>query len=331
MGKKTLLNTDAVIALPDGTKEAAERVQADSCIPSGETIKIPQANSADLMEAAKGIVADIDEDAERMRNDSLDAINENIPPVTDAEYEEVGPQSEAELVAAELAEANERNADDTRVEVGVRKRPLECLWDNWEPGVEVTASEFMHHVVAVTGKCILHKTKKAKLRLIAFGNDVKAAYDKACIDLYDWYGKRIVDVRIFADKQLAAWKTFKEQLKVKHQLHDGLRRSIIAEGAPVSEGAFKLIAGEISESLKDMRQVYEQEMRRMSKRITTLEKALHANNRAVNKVANSGTENLNALLAAIAANRKAKAIELYREMTDSTLADAKAAIQGALA
>lgn len=219
------------------------------------------------------------------------------PPMTDAEYEEVlnkEPISEAEAAAeilkAELAEANERNADDNR------DSPNTALDTVPEP-FHVQFSEFCLTQIRDTN------TRLNNLRLIAIAkaNEVGDWLTKRGQALYDW--------------------SMKQRLRLE-EWHEARRPLRAAEWYAFLEEA---TIEEIDKTVPSMAvDNIAKELNAVKRQLAAMEKAV---NKAVKSAGQVDPDLLGKYSLALIQGRKVQAANLYREMTGADLAGAKLAIE----
>jgi len=301
MGKKNKQKSQ-VIALPDGTaKEAAEVIAASEVAP-GETSPLPDTPSSDLMQAA---------------TDPAAALSEEIP-VNDTEQ----PKSEAEIVAAVIeAEAEEVPPE----EMANGEHPINALFAERELPPEDAVANTMLDAVSDFGERIEHglqeagrKTKefffRAGLKLVRWKNDLKDAvivannkwsafyhYQKENPQwLYQWWVYKKEAALSWAEQRQLAWKQHKE--------NSGLRG--------------------LSTTVLDLEARISKEMKSVHSRMECMEKALRKQARAYNRSRQADPDQLVEFAAALTQGRKAKAADLFRALTGSSLAEATEALNG---
>ena len=326
--------TPEVIYLPEDVREQAEQVLQNTEL-QGEVSAIRNNDSADLYEAATSPVEALTEYVEQVDNVRIVPTGE----IVDAEYHEIEAIPPAELAAGEilreqaiheeLQAANDLNAENPEAnvrEIDLTQHPIDVLFDRQPEPAEVQFSEFTFGLISEGGLWLLKKLNQVKLRAIAFGNDVVDSYNKTATVLHTiWVNKT---------NELINWSTLK-----LHQWHEysQLQATAKRERSPATKAEFDafcdaltLHMNDMSERIVQITDLYQQEMRRMSSRITSLEKELHRNTKAFKKVAPVNTEQLALLVAAITQGRKMNAVNLYREITGSELAAAKEAVESML-
>jgi hypothetical protein len=226
------------------------------------------------------------------------AINEP-PPMTDAEYQEVlnkEPISEAEAAAeilkAELAEANERNAEDNR------DSPNAALDAVAEP-FHVRFSEFCITQIRDTEA----RLKNLGLVVIAKTNELGDWLTTRGQDLYDWSMKQRL--------RLEEWHEARRPLRAAEFFVLLERIRLDDESEPRVK-----VAASTDNIVKELNAVKRQ--------LAAMEKAV---NKAVKSAGQVDPDLLGKYSLALIQGRKIQAANLYRELSGSDLAGAKLAIE----
>lgn len=291
MSKKK--NSTALVMVPNEIVKDAEAVMAASEM-KGETSEVPNVPEVELQNIPDVDSKELYDAAKMTRKDDpaatvIDAeYSESLAVPTDAEF------AAAELLNAELRKANDDNADDTRI-VPHEVTPLELL-----------------------GIIIKSKFNDMKLKAIAKGNDFLDWLAPKTDALLKW----AIAKKEQLDVALVEWKKAREEAA-------SLRAAMREETVPLDKALFisamETISELINDKLEKAEEVYDRELRRLSKRITGLENQLR---KATKKSSTIDTDQLNALLKAVTNKRMTQAANLYRAVTGTDLATAKAALEG---
>lgn len=212
------------------------------------------------------------------------------------------------------------------------ERPAETLFA--EPA-EVTHANGVIDVVFNAQDNIAAALKQAKLRLIAFGNDVLdwwGVVSNQAKMRYLKYRDRAVN---WATNTSAQWSVTLAEAKSKVDVWLVKQAEIAEARRPISAAAFRLAMDEFAERLAMREEWNAAKMEELvtalkvaQKRIGTLEAAVRKNIRAVNRTAptEAAPDDLKLFGLAISDGRKANAVDLYRKITGADLAAAKSAV-----
>lgn len=289
-------NEGQIPYLPEDTADQAKLVQEASAIEPGPTSEaveptfVNNEGSEALLEATK-----------------LEApAGDTPPPMTDAEYEEVinrepddipPPVSDHELIAAELREANERNADAPLT--------VDQLFDNEPTPWHVQFSEFcINHVRDAS-----NRLNNLRLMAIAKGNEVN-----------DWLAKQAQDLHAWSKAKLAQYEAWREEVRPLRASE--FFQTLEQIGVTLLDHGFLDKKPTANDS--DVVAV-------IANRLATLEKAVASNSKAISRAIKSSRQVdpdiLNKYTIAVTQGKKVQAINLYREMTGADLAGAKLAVE----
>lgn len=288
-------NEGQIPYLPEDTADQAKLVQEASDIeagPTSETVEptfVNNEGSEALLEAAK-----------------LEApAGDTPPPMTDAEYEEVvnrepddipPPISNHELVAAELREANERNADAPLT--------VDQLFDNEPTPWHVRFSEFcINHIRDAN-----NRLNNLRLMAIAKGNEAN-----------DWLTKQVQNLYTWSKAKVAQYEAWREEVRPLRASE--FYRTLEQVGTTLLDHGF-LDRKPANDS--DVVAV-------LANRLATLEKAVASNSKAISRAIKSSRQVdpdiLNKYTLAVTQGKNIQVINLYREITGADLAGAKLAVE----
>lgn len=327
--QKLIVTPDVIMlkpVLPEDMVEEAKTVMENSEIPPGETsevgtvifdsqggsVFVPANDTNDAVAALNG--------TSETSNDLLEAATDPAAALSDDSdrHADMPKQSEAELVATiiaqntaepTLAELDERKDKlDTAIAEAQERPALKAYLAEPSTGPEVTFVD----VLFTYGGAFYNGTKKfanqMKLRTIALGNTLK--------DEVKHFGNILWGYHIAIKKKRAA-----------------------AEEARLTKLAEKLLPGLLG-AIANMTDTFEKEVRRHANRMTDFEKQIHRGTKSTNNVLNRLVGKVEGQLdphllasfgSAVASRHMTKAVSIYRAITGSELADAKAAVEGMFA
>lgn len=223
--------------------------------------------------------------------------------------------TDAEFVAAELAEANERNADDARDTL--QAQPIDT--DKWDDGRLVATGPGLFETVW--------------LELKSIGTDIKKDATKVGVALAAVSAAFVTNYRYLVNTATEWALKEKEKLEIarKEFFEQAERAACIRQQERAANSAVTLVV--FRETLDDLFGVIETmntkldlarlENQALHKRLATIEKAIRGDKPTAEPV---NVETLDQLLTSLKHGKVVHAVNAYRSLTGSKLADAKRVI-----
>ena len=240
--------------------------------------------------------------------------------VADAEFEEL-PLTEAELTANKLLQDLE---DEDFEEQPPPLHPAEVLWATDKDPIESAFANGSYRILSEggqkllswfssTGHAVSNAFKQAKLRTIALGNGV--------LDFVNKQGNRLWKVYDNLRQNPAAPYIWMKETQAK----------VVAWLAERNKHSTKASIQELTQAILDLQASHQEELRRLCKRISALERGVDKNTRGVNRLSDKAapieTDQLKTLMLSVKQNRKVDTVNLVRAITGGTLAAAKTFVE----